>query len=105
MIDSNAGVSKEGFVEEFKRAISVLFLKIPEIKSVSESNKSDVYGAIIFLLPLVLNFLFTFFGGMRFYSFGFPFFVAIIFLGSFALTLKFIVVFSDKVFKEWRNCE
>ncbi len=91
-------VTKDGIVEEVKKAISILALKEADVKAVSEAKKSEIYGALIFLLPIVVNFVFALFSS---YRLSFVFLLSKLFIPILAFfgALFLIVFVAEKAFK------
>ncbi len=91
-------VSKDGIVEEVKKAVAVISMKEPEMKSVSLNQKSEVYGALIFLFPIVLSTLFMFLT-TPYFVFSYAIYLILIQVAAFASTGFSAMLVADKVFK------
>lgn len=91
-------INKDGVIEEVKKAIDLVSLKEKVIQSVSVNQKSEIYGALIFALPVVLAFIFSTISTPVFiaqYSFG----LIILSVVSFLASVYSVILIADKGFK------
>ncbi|MDX9970872.1 MAG: hypothetical protein RBS56_03105 [Candidatus Gracilibacteria bacterium] len=91
-------VSKDGIIEEVKKAVDVISMKDASMKSVSLNQKSEVYGALIFLLPVAVSTLFMFLT-TPYFVFSYALYLILIQVLAFASTGFSAMLIADKVFK------
>jgi hypothetical protein len=93
-----SNVSKDGVIDAVKKAIDVISMKDDAMKSVSMNQKSEVYAALIFLLPVVLISLF-FLISTPYFVFNYFIYMFLIPVAAFASTGFVASIVADKGFK------
>lgn len=91
-------ITKDGIVNEVKKAIAILSLKEADIKAVASSKKSEIYGALMFLAPIVINTLLMVVF-LPYFIFGYTISMLVIPVGAFVGAIFLTMLVADKGFK------